>query len=184
MPGHNGFVWQKEVSMKKSIYIVLLVISIIILLSGLTMSYFHDKSDKIQIPFTTGTFKVKITESPINQEGWKPGVDNAIPLVWSFKNVGSQPAKIRVKLEGEWNGNYGTLNDQAVGWDIMDKYDLDWEDGVYYVYDGPVDKNEKVSIGFNVWLEINDIENCEVYNEADYNITLTLEAIQETGSWE
>jgi hypothetical protein len=170
--------------MKKYIYILMLVLSIIIMLSGLTMSYFHDKSDKIQIPFTTGTFKVKITESPINQEGWKPGVDNAIPLVWSFKNVGSMPAKLRVKLDGVWGNE--TLNNEAVNWEIA-KNALEWKkSGDYYLYNGTVDVNKEVSIGFYVWLDENSItlENYKAYEGAKYEITLTMEAIQVDGSWE
>lgn len=172
--------------MKKSICIFLLVVSIIILLSGLTMSYFHDKSDKIQVPFTTGTFKIELEEIfPEDLENWEPGEEKAIPLEWSFKNVGSQPAKIRVKIEGEWD-DVDELDDGAVDLDIMDIYDSDWEDGVYYVYDGPVDENEEVSIGFYVWLDENSItlENYKAYEGAKYEITLTMEAIQVDGSWE
>lgn len=169
--------------MKKSICILLLVVSIIILLSGLTMSYFHDKSDKIQIPFTTGTFKIELEEIfPEDLENWKPGEDNAIPLEWSFKNVGSQPAKLRVKVEGEWLSE--TLINEAVKWEM--KNTLDWnKDEDYYIYDGTVDENEEVSLGFDVWLDIvSIIENYEAYNKAEYNITLTMEAIQVDGSWE
>lgn len=166
--------------MKKFICMLLLVLSIIIMLSGLTMSYFHDKSNKVQIPFTTGILKMEIN-FPENQEDWKPGEENAIPLEWSFKNVGSQPAKLRVKVEGEWDSE--TLSNEAVKWEM--KNTLDWnKDEDYYIYDGTVDENEEVSLGFDVWLEINDIENCHEYNEAKYNITLTMEAVQETGSWD
>jgi len=170
--------------MKKSICILLLVVSIIILLSGLTMSYFHDKSDKIQIPFTMGTLEVEITEFPGNKEDWKPGETKQ--LEWSFENVGSQPAKLMVKLEGEWNK--GELDVGTVDLDIMNKYKYysNWERaGSYYVYNGPVDKNETVSIGFDVYLDIGlDTENCDAYSGANYEITLTLDAIQADGSWE
>lgn len=166
--------------MKKSICILLLVVSIIILLSGLTMSYFHDKSDKIQIPFTTGTFKIELEEIfPEDLENWKPGEEKAIPLEWSFKNVGSQPAKIRVKIEGEWDSE--ALSNAAVKWEMNAS---DWsKDGDYYLYNGIVDENEEVSLGFDVWLDIESIiENYEAYNKAEYNITLTMEAIQADGS--
>lgn len=168
--------------MKKSICILLLVVSIIILLSGLTMSYFHDKSDKIQIPFTMGTLEVEITEFPGNKEDWKPGETKQ--LEWSFENVGSQPAKLMVKLEGEWNK--GELDVGTVDLDI-NKYYSNWERaGSYYVYNGPVDKNETVSIGFSVSLNEGSItpENYESYEGANYKITLTIEAIQDNGSWE
>ena len=167
--------------MKKSICILLLVVSIIILLSGLTMSYFHDKSDKIQIPFTMGTLEVEITEFPGNKEDWKPGETKQ--LEWSFENVGSQPAKLRVKLDGVWGNE--TLNNEAVNWEIA-KNALEWKkSGDYYLYNGPVDKNEKVSIGFDVYLDIGlDTENCDAYSGANYEITLTLDAIQADGSWE
>jgi len=174
--------------MKKSIYIVLLVISIIILLSGLTMSYFYDKSDKIAIPFTTGTFKVELKEIFPNEEilkSWKPGDSNAIPLEWSFKNVGSQRAKLRVKLEGKWDDE--TLDKDAVHIVLTD---TDWnkKDPCYYEYHETIKENDEVSIGFDVLLDLNPDnitpDNCEAYNGAGYKITLTMEAIQVNGSWE
>jgi|LSQX01.3.fsa_nt_gb hypothetical protein len=166
--------------MKKSICILLLVVSIIILLSGLTMSYFHDKSDKIQIPFTMGTLEVEITEFPGNKEDWKPGETKQ--LEWSFENVGSQPAKLRVKVEGEWDSE--ALSNAAVKWEMNAS---DWsKDGDYYLYNGTVDVNKEVSIGFYVWLDENSItlENYKAYEGAKYEITLTMEAIQADGSWE
>lgn len=166
--------------MKKFICMLLLVLSIIIMLSGLTMSYFHDKSNKVQIPFTTGILKMEIN-FPENQEDWKPGEENAIPLEWSFKNVGSQPAKLRVKVEGEWDSE--TLSNAAVKWEMNAS---DWDKGGdYYIYDETVDENEEVSLGFDVWLDIESIiENYEAYNKAEYNITLTMEAVQKMGSWD
>lgn len=169
--------------MKKFICMLLLVLSIIIMLSGLTMSYFHDKSNKVQIPFTTGILKMEI-DFPENQEDWKPGEDNAIPLEWSFKNVGSMPATLRVKLDGVWGNE--TLNNEAVNWEIA-KNDSEWKkSGDYYLYYGTVDVNKEVSIGFYVWLDENSItlENYKAYEGAKYEITLTMEAIQADGSWE
>jgi hypothetical protein len=123
---------------------------------------------------------MEIKDFPADQGDWEPGEEKAIPLEWSFKNVGSQPAKIRVKIEGEWDSE--ALSNAAVKWEMNAS---DWsKDGDYYLYDGIVDENEEVSLGFDVWLDINDIENCHEYNEAEYNITLTMEAVQETGSWD
>lgn len=173
--------------MKKYIYILMLVLSIIIMLSGLTMSYFHDKANNIHVPFTIGTVDMEIKEIlPDGLDSWKPGKDNALTLNWTFENVGSMPAKLSVQVKGEWDGNENLEND-AVKFDINDG---NWSlnEDVHYQYYEPVREDESAGLSLNVWFEIDkddvDIEKCAAYNNAEYNINLTLYAEQVTGSWE
>ncbi|NLZ51881.1 MAG: hypothetical protein GX892_01820 [Thermoanaerobacteraceae bacterium] len=160
--------------MKKTICVLLLVLSIFIMFSGLTMSYFHDKSKEIQIPFTTGKLVMEINDFPVirDNEEWFPGKKNAKNLEWSFKNVGTQPAELRVKAEGKWDDD--TLEDIVV-WEQI----TGWEEKEdYYLYNKLVYPDDTVNIEFDVWLDLNKDNFNENYNSAKYTIKLTLESSQ------
>ncbi|NLM09993.1 MAG: hypothetical protein GX213_04285 [Clostridiaceae bacterium] len=161
--------------MKKAICALLLVLSIIIMLSGLTMSYFIDKSNEIQIPFTTGILEMEIVELPEDLENWVPGKNNALEIGWCFKNVGKQPAWLRVKIDGKWKpevlADIAQWEQKNDGWNMRDDY--------YYLYEEPVYPNETVRIDFDVWLNMSIDSIDENYNSAEYTIKMTLEAAQE-----
>lgn len=163
--------------MRKVVCSLLLVLSIIIMLSGLTMSYFFGKSNDVLIPFTTGILEMEITNLPEDTDNWIPGKDNAKELEWTFKNVGSQPAWLRVKVEGKWDNV--DLADIAQCEHITEGWDWDNDNG-FYVYKNSINSNETANIKFLSWLDM-DINNYnELYNSAKYTITMTLEASQET----
>jgi len=61
---HSAPVCIRRFLMKKAISIMLLVLSAAIMVSGLTIAYFYDKSDDIQIPFTTGILKMEMMQFP------------------------------------------------------------------------------------------------------------------------
>lgn len=165
--------------MKKTINIVLMILSVIVMLTGLTISYFYRRAGEKQIPFTTGILKMDIVYGPDDVKDWTPGRNNSVNLEWCFKNTGNQPAKLRVMIEGEWSPE--SLDDitkweQITGWN---------KEGDYYLYDRVVYPEEEVNLGFDVWLDIDGVtENLEAYDSAEYKIRLTLEAIQETGMWD
>ncbi|AGC68318.1 hypothetical protein Cst_c13270 [Thermoclostridium stercorarium subsp. stercorarium DSM 8532] len=159
-------------SMKKTIIVyMLLCLTVFIMLSGLTISYFYDRSDKFQVFFTTGVLEMELDNLTEDTDNWLPGRQNAKEIKWSFKNVGNHPAWVRIKIEGEWNPEF--LNDIAI-WE--QKHSGWYKQGEYYFYQEAVSPNQSVDIDFDVWLKMDSID--ESYNSAEYTIKLTLEASQ------
>jgi len=149
------------------------------MLSGLTMSYFTGKSDDLKIPFTTGSVVMEITDFPEIGDGeenkWAPGESNAKNLEWSFKNVGTQPAWLKLSIEGNWNNDM--LDDGIV---VFEQKLNDWKnhDG-YYLYEKQVQPGDTAYIQFNAWLDLNKDNYRDEYSSAKYTITITLNASQE-----
>jgi len=185
--------------MKKAISIMLLVLSAAIMVSGLTIAYFYDKSDDIQIPFTTGILKMEMMQFPEDIKNWKPG--EIKKLEWTFKNTGTRKAYLKVAIDSGWNGIEIEEDIGSVDWVIHNDENWEEKDGYYY-YIKPVMPNETVSIGFDIWYEIKFkeivyefftisalldseaienyvMEKCLPYREATYRFTLTLESSEE-----
>lgn len=161
--------------MKKTICVILLALSVFIMLSGVTMSYFNSGKET-EIPFTTGIFKVVIenlTSDAEISEPWFPGRENAKKVEWIFRNTGDQPAWLRIKIDGKWDPEH--LEDRAV-WELSNN---DWYMyGDYYYCKFPVPPGETAGISFYVWLDMDLLNMDESYNSAIYNILLTMEASQ------
>jgi len=173
--------------MKNILSAIFLSLACLVLISGVTLAYFTDRSEESKIFFTTGTLEVDI-DAPNNSDGWEPGKENAKNISWTFENNGSVNANLTVKINTEWKLNEQTPNesiDNDSMEDTVNEPDVTWNQitdwnsngNMEYVYP-LIEPGEEIELDFSVILGEIDI----VYLEAKYNITLVLTAVQSGGS--
>jgi len=178
--------------MKNIISVIFLFLACLVLISGVTLAYFTDRSEESKIFFTTGTLEVDI-DAPNNSDGWEPGKENAKNISWTFENNGSVNANLTVKIKTEWKLNEQTPNesiDNDSMEDTVNEPDVTWvqitdwgsNGNMEYVYPDLIEPGKEIELDFSLILEEMDYEMSQIYSSADYKITLTLTAVQSSGN--
>lgn len=171
--------------MKNLLSAIILFLACAVLVSGITLSYFSDKSDINTSHFTTGNVKVDVEVDAEDKGNWSP--ENAKTITWFFTNTGSLDATLEITIESNWDSgavqqtvlntvykDYSTaLIEPTVSRKLRSEgWEQELEKDVYH-FTKPVKPNEEIPLEFK--LLIDDITG---YEGADYNITLSVTATQ------
>lgn len=175
--------------MKKTFSLLISLVACIVMVSGFSLAYLTDKEEDSQIHFTTGKLEVNVVKPTIddNFDDWKPGQPKKIS--WTLKNIGTQSAFLRIYFNNSWKKN--DLPESVLSYAYRNEFEIlkddpeptviwnlssdNWrEESGYFYYDNEVEPNEEIEISFEVILQ----NLFASYLGADYNISLTMEAVQ------
>lgn len=172
--------------MKKTLSFIYMLLACAVMVSGITLAYFSDKTELNTICFTTGTVKVEVELSDGDWSDWKQGNDKTI--TWYFTNTGTLDATLDVEIKKGWNTNTIKENvlyevykefsmvpaEPQVTWTLKNSEDWELISVDVYRYKTAVAPEETVHITFI--LSIDNIP--EEYKSAEYDITLLVTATQ------
>ena len=153
----------------KPVTMILLLIGLSLIIGG-TIAY-YTSTDTFNNEFNASNYIIEVEENFESPEGWVPGDTTQKDIIAT--NRGDTVAAVRIKLTPSWkdkNGNPlsltdGSNNEAAIINYAIDK-DYKWiQEGDWYYYVRPIDKNESTSsiiesVTFNPLINIDDNSNC------------------------
>ena len=160
----------------KPVTMILLLIGLSLIIGG-TIAY-YTSTDTFNNEFNASNYVIEVEENFESPEGWVPGDTTQKDIIAT--NKGDTVAAVRIKLTPSWkdkNGNPlsltdGSNNEAAIINYAIDK-DYKWiQEGDWYYYVRPIDKNESTSsiiesVTFNPLININDNSSCETDGETE-----------------
>ena len=175
-------------TMKKKIISVVLVISLLaIAVAGSTLAYFTDNDEKTNT-FTVGNVDITLTEPNWDAQGKEEAKDmypgEAVAKDPTVKNVGANPAFVRIKVE--WpEGVSMSYRTDYVDNKLGENWKYNEADGYFY-YTKVLEKDVTTDALFDQVVLSTDTTNAASTTsegtQIEYNIIVSAEAVQAQGA--
>ena len=165
--------------MKSVLSALILLLACVVMVSGITLSYFTDLSVESEIHFTTGTVKVDIEDISIADgtwADWKPGIENAKKVKCTLLNDGTMDTYLRICINRGWESNSSKTSAEAPEVTLVQTRSTVWtEKNNYWYYPEIVAPGQRVIFNFDV-----SLDSISGYLDEPYNLSLNVEAVQAT----
>lgn len=181
--------------MKKKKNLIIIFILFFIVVVGTTIAYFQSSS-VFENLFTTGIYKVVVTEIFESPTNWKPG--ETVTKTITTTNEGTIPAAVRMKINMECISSDGVdISDDFDFFDMIlindvnyDDWIFDYDGYIYYKYIlNPRDTSTSLFSSVTLNPNLNDVEcvgddhtkTCESSNPivgSTYKLTIVKETVQ------
>ena len=163
--------------MKSVLSVMTLLLACVVMVSGITLSYFTNLSVESEIHFTTGTVNVDIEDMSIADgtwADWKPGIENAKKIKCTFLNDGTMDAYLRICINRGWESEASKASVMIPEVTLVQTGSPVWtEKNNYWYYPGIVAPGQRVTFNFNV-----SLDSISGYLDEAYNLSLNVEAVQ------